>query len=78
MKSKIIKNKKTKTKIDKKDKILDIIRKNKKAGKIFFEEGLSCVGCPVVFDETLEEGCLAHGLDVDEVLKKINKKLKKN
>ena len=48
--------------------------KNEKAAKIFFESGMSCLGCPMAMQETIEDGCNAHGIDADKVLKKLNKK----
>jgi len=71
-----MKSKKSKSKfskISKNDLISDIVRKNPKAGEVLFESGLSCIGCPIAVEETLEEGCMLHGMDVDEVLAKINK-----
>lgn len=64
-------------KITKNAKINDILRDNPKAGEILFESGLSCFGCPIAVDETLEEGCIAHGLDSNEIIDKLNKLNKK-
>jgi hybrid cluster-associated redox disulfide protein len=67
--------------ISKDDIIADVLEKNRKASKILFKEGLTCVGCSVAMYETLEQGCLMHGLDVNKVLKKLNQpttKKKKN
>jgi hybrid cluster-associated redox disulfide protein len=33
-----------------------------------------CSGCPMAMMETLEQGCLAHGIDADEILKELNEK----
>jgi hybrid cluster-associated redox disulfide protein len=30
--------------------------------------GMHCVGCPSSIGESLEEACMVHGLDADEVL----------
>ena len=57
-------------------KILDI---NENAAEILFGHGLSCIGCPMAMEETLEEGCLAHGMnkkDIDDLVKLLNKKKK--
>jgi hybrid cluster-associated redox disulfide protein len=65
-----------KKKITKDTKLSEILRSNKKAAEILFESGLSCIGCPMAMQETLNEGCLAHGMtkkQIEELLKKINK-----
>ena len=34
--------------------------------------GMHCLGCPSSQMESLEEACMVHGLDVDEVLEFLN------
>ncbi|MBR1811673.1 MAG: DUF1858 domain-containing protein [Clostridia bacterium] len=34
--------------------------------------GMHCVGCPSSIGESLEDACMVHGLDADDVLKAIN------
>lgn len=34
--------------------------------------GMHCCGCPMCQMETLEEACLAHGLDLEFVLDRLN------
>ena len=44
-----------------------------------FYRGLYCVGCPAVSQETLGQGCIAHGMNkkqIAEILNKLNKKEK--
>ena len=43
------------------------MQENPKAAQILFESGLGCVGCPMAMQETIEEGCLAHGMDKKEI-----------
>ena len=31
-----------------------------------------CLGCPASQGESLEEACMVHGVDADELVKKIN------
>jgi len=64
-------------KITKKTKLNEIVQENPKAIEILFGAGLSCVGCPMAQQETLEDGCKAHGMndkDINEILRKLNKK----
>ncbi len=63
--------------IEANDLILDAMKKNPKAGKILFAEGLVCCGCPMAMQETVAQGCMAHGMDVKKILKKINGASKK-
>ncbi len=39
---------------------------------VLMECGMHCVGCPASIGESLEEACMVHGLDADDVLAKIN------
>ncbi len=40
---------------------------------ILLEIGMHCLGCPASQDETIEEACDVHGIDVEELLEKLNK-----
>jgi hybrid cluster-associated redox disulfide protein len=65
-------------KINKNDTIAQALQKNPKAGEILFKEGLYCVGCGFSHYETLEQGCMLHGLDVDKVIKNLNSNYNKS
>ena len=39
---------------------------------ILMAAGMHCVGCPSSAMESLEEACMVHGMDTDQVLKRIN------
>ena len=39
---------------------------------VLLEIGMHCLGCPASQMETLEEACGVHGIDVEEVLEKLN------
>ena len=39
---------------------------------ILLEAGMHCLGCPASQAETIEEACEVHGIDVDELMKKLN------
>lgn len=39
---------------------------------ILMAAGMHCVGCPSSVMESLEEACMVHGMDADQVLKRIN------
>jgi hybrid cluster-associated redox disulfide protein len=40
--------------------------------------GMHCIGCPSAQGESLEEACMVHGLDVDELVAKLNEYLELN
>jgi len=40
--------------------------------KVLAKFNLGCVGCMGAQHETLEKGAMAHGLDVDELLRELN------
>ncbi len=43
--------------------------------KFFLEMGMHCLGCPASRGETVEQACLVHGTDCDELINKINEYL---
>ena len=56
-----------------KDTIIgDILDIAPETAPIFLSIGMHCLGCPSSRGETVEEACMVHGVDVDEVLAKIN------
>lgn len=59
--------------IKKDTKIGEIIEKEPEKVDVLLEAGMHCVGCPASAGETIEEACMVHGLDVNDVLKEINK-----
>jgi hybrid cluster-associated redox disulfide protein len=64
-------------KITKHTKFSEILMKNPKAAEILLDTGMACIGCPMAMQETLEEGCLAHGMsnkDIDKLIKELNRK----
>ena len=40
--------------------------------QFLLEIGMHCLGCPSARGESIEDACLVHGTDVDELLEKIN------
>lgn len=39
---------------------------------VFFDFGMHCLGCPISRGETVAQAADAHGVDVDEMLDKLN------
>ena len=64
-------------KITKKMSFAQIIKKYPKAIELLIQKGMHCIGCPMAQQETLEQGCEAHGLNPEEIVKELNEKLEK-
>ena len=59
-----------------KDTIIgDILDLDSTTAPFFFDMGMHCLGCPSARGETLEQACMVHGVDADELVKKINEHL---
>ena len=39
---------------------------------VLMNAGVHCIGCTSSIGESLEEACMVHGIEVDELLKNIN------
>ena len=59
-------------KFNKDTKIGELLEMAPEKAEILMESGMHCLGCPASQAETLEEACEVHGIDVEELLKKIN------
>lgn len=64
-------------KITKKNKISDVlVKKGEKGAEVFIENGMMCVFCPMSQQETIEQGCLSHGISpkkIEKIIEKLNK-----
>ena len=49
-----------------------VMRMHPDVVKVLAKYNLGCVGCMGAQNESLEQGCNAHGLNVDEVVKDLN------
>jgi hybrid cluster-associated redox disulfide protein len=63
-------------KINKKMSFAEIMGKYPKSIEILLDKGMHCIGCPMSQMESLEDGCKAHGLNPDKIVKEINEKIK--
>ena len=52
----------------------EVIRKMPTAAEVLMSFGMGCVGCPSSQMETIEQACSIHGLELEEVLAKLNEK----
>lgn len=59
-------------KFDKDTRIGDLLEQAPEKAEILLNAGMHCIGCPASQMETIEEACEVHGIDVDEVVEKLN------
>ena len=50
----------------------EILRTKPEAAEVLMQMGMHCLGCPPSQMESLADACMVHGLDADELLKKLN------
>ena len=50
----------------------DVLDMDTSAAEYFFAIGMHCLGCPASRGESLEDACAVHGVDVEEMLEKLN------
>ena len=50
----------------------DILKAKPENAKVLMGAGMHCLGCPSSQAETLEEACFVHGINVEDLLKKLN------
>lgn len=59
-----------------KDTIIgEILDMDQSTAPFFLEMGMHCLGCPSSRGETVEQACMVHGVDADELVKKLNEHL---
>ena len=59
-----------------KDTIIgDILDIAPETAPLFMAIGLHCRGCPASRGETVEEACMVHGIEVEELLEELNKQI---
>ena len=59
-------------KFEKTTTIGEILEVAPEKAEILLEIGMHCLGCPASQGESLEEAAMVHGIDVDELVKKVN------
>lgn len=61
-----------KMEINKNTKIGELLREAPEKAEILLAAGMHCLGCPASQAESLEEACEVHGINVDELVEKLN------
>ena len=52
--------------------ILEVVQKYPDTVDVFVNAGMGCLGCAAAHFENLEQGAMAHGIDVDQLVKDLN------
>lgn len=50
----------------------DILDTDGSVAPFFLEIGMHCLGCPASQGESIEEACMVHGTNADELVAKLN------
>ena len=58
--------------ITKKTPIGEVLNMNLDTAQFFMEIGMRCLGCPASQGESIEEACMVHGTNADELVAKLN------
>ena len=53
-------------------RIGQIVQKYPETMAVFLQYGLGCVGCAAAHFENLEQGAIAHGIDINTLTKALN------
>ena len=56
-------------------KIGEILDACPESAQFFLAMGMHCLGCPASRGESVEEACAVHGVDADELVKRVNEYL---
>lgn len=54
----------------------DVLDQYPQTAPVFLSIGMHCLGCPASRGESIEEACMVHGVDADELLAKISEVIK--
>ncbi len=58
--------------ITKETTIGDVLKIKPEAVPVLMEIGMHCIGCPASAGETVEEAAAVHGVDVEELVARMN------
>ncbi len=76
MKQKKAIKKKSKEKITASMTFGEVMSKYPKTQGVFMKHGMACFGCAFAMQESIEQGAMAHGIDVKKLLDDLNKIVK--
>lgn len=53
--------------------ISDVLKMDRGTASIFMNAGMHCLGCPSASGESIEDACMVHGIDADNLIDQLNK-----
>jgi hybrid cluster-associated redox disulfide protein len=65
-------------KITKDMNIMEVIQMDEGSADVFISSGMGCLGCAAARFENLEQACMVHGINVDELVEKLNQYFESN
>ena len=58
--------------VEKNMTLAQVLTADRGTARIFVEFGMHCLGCPHATAESIEEACMAHGANADELVHQLN------
>jgi hybrid cluster-associated redox disulfide protein len=58
--------------VTKESLIGDVLDMDMGTAEFFIEMGMHCLGCPASRGESIEDACMVHGTDCNELVEKLN------
>ena len=55
--------------------IMQLLELDEGTADILMNAGMHCIGCMMAHGETIEQACMVHGIDPDELIDSINEYL---
>lgn len=52
--------------------ISEVLKMDMATANIFLSYGMHCIGCPMSSGESIEAASITHGIDADDLVKKLN------
>ena len=55
----------------------EVVMEHPETVEVFFRHGLPCAMCNLAMGETVAQGAISHGIKIEDLLKDLNKAIKK-
>jgi len=53
--------------------IMEVVQQYPQTVDVFMAAGMGCLGCAAAHFENIEQGAMAHGIDIDKLIEDLNK-----
>lgn len=57
--------------------IMEVLQANRDTALVFQSYNMGCIGCLAAHGETVEQACAVHGINLDDMLAKLNEVVNK-